>query len=104
MRIEDHYNDNKGKSAWDKMLEDYGPMAVIIFDCLNARKYYERRGKKNGESYDKDTEKMVTYMQHALNTYLNIEDEELCESVEMLYALFVYRTTAKLILGGEYDE
>ena len=104
MRIEEHYNDERGHSTWDKMLNDYGPMAVIIFDCLNARKYFERRGKKDGESYDKDTDKMKTYLQHALNTYIYTEDNEVCESIEMQYALFVYRQTVKLIYGEDCYE
>jgi len=98
VRIEEHYNDGN-KTTWDKMYEDYGPMGVILFDCLSARKYYERRGKKEGESYEKDTEKMLTYMQHALQTYIDVEDPEVAEYIEMQYALMVYRITARLILG-----
>lgn len=60
-----HYNQSERKECWDEMIELFGKDAVLIFDVLNAYKYYYRKGFKDGNSCEQDTEKMRNYMNHA---------------------------------------
>lgn len=60
-----HYNQSKRKECWEEMIDIFGRDAVIIFDCLNAYKYYYRKGLKDGNPCEQDTEKMKNYMDHA---------------------------------------
>lgn len=65
-----HYNQKDRKECWDEMIEIFGKDAVIIFDCLNAYKYYYRKGFKDGNSCEQDAEKMENYMNHARDLML----------------------------------
>lgn len=66
-----HYNQSNRKECWDEMVEIFGKDAVIIFDVLNAYKYYYRKGFKDGNSCEQDAEKMENYMNHARDLMLS---------------------------------
>lgn len=65
-----HYNRSERKECWDEMIELFGEDAVIIFDVLNAYKYYYRKGFKDCNSCEQDAGKMENYMNHARNLML----------------------------------
>lgn len=67
-----HYNLADRKECWEEMREIFGNRCVIIFDVLNAYKYYYRRGSKDGNPKEQDEAKIEAYMNHAkelLKTY-----------------------------------
>jgi hypothetical protein len=57
-----HYN---GTEVIDKMVVDYGPVAVRWFCLLNAVKYRARMGKKPGQSAVTDLRKAKWYEAYA---------------------------------------
>ena len=60
-----HYNKAGRRECWVEMIDIFGADAVIIFDCLNAYKYYYRAGEKEGNPEKQDLEKMENYINHA---------------------------------------
>lgn len=71
-----HYNKDGRKECWDEMIDIFGENAVIIFDVLNAYKYYYRRGLKDGNSKEQDTQKIQNYIRHAEELNKRICDDE----------------------------
>lgn len=61
----DHYNSPERKECWDEMVEIFGAEAVVIFDCLNAYKYFYRAGKKADNPESQDIAKLINYCEHA---------------------------------------
>ncbi len=61
----DHYNSPERKECWDEMVEIFGVEAVIVFDCLNAYKYFYRAGKKANNPESQDIAKLINYCEHA---------------------------------------
>ena len=57
-----HYKTENGRQAIDEMLLLFGKEAVIGFCKCTAYKYMFRRGRKSGESFEVDTEKMQWYL------------------------------------------
>lgn len=90
-----HYNQKDRKECWDEMIEIFGKDAVIIFDCLNAYKYYYRKGLKDGNSYEQDSEKMENYMEHARKCMLSMDIGDGVSTG------FVYRKINKVIEESE---
>lgn len=61
----DHYNEDGRKECWNEMIEIFGADAVVIFDCLNAYKYFYRAGKKTDNPESQDIAKLINYCEHA---------------------------------------
>jgi hypothetical protein len=85
-----HYNESGRKECWDEMVEIFGAEAVVIFDCLNAYKYFYRAGKKSGNPESQDNAKMINYCEHA--KMLVQKNSDMAESRKVLEKLekFVY--------------
>lgn len=72
----EYYSKVNQACCLDSMIERYGLYETAIFCKINAFKYKYRRGNKDGETYESDTEKMQWYM----NMY-NELITEFCEKV-----------------------
>ena len=62
-----HYNQGERKECIVEMQELFGVRFVIDFCIGNCYKYLYRRGQKEGNTYDRDTDKAVWYYNYALN-------------------------------------
>ena len=60
-----HYCQEGKKECIVEMEEKFGARAVIDFCLLNAYKYLYRRGVKEDNSYEQDTEKAKWYYNYA---------------------------------------
>ena len=81
----DHYNSPERKECWDEMVEIFGIEAVVIFDCLNAYKYFYRAGKKADNPESQDIAKLINYCEHAKMLIQNNPD--VAESSKILEKL-----------------
>lgn len=77
----DHYNEDGRKECWDEMVEIFGADAVVIFDCLNAYKYFYRAGKKTDNPESQDIAKMINYCEHAKMLIQNNIDAAECVKI-----------------------
>lgn len=92
-----HYSKSGKPECWDWMIDTFGVDAVIIFDVLNAAKYFYRRGEKDGSPTEEDTEKMNNYMNHAWDLIISHMDEKQPSSSQ------IYHTMLNILEKDEVD-
>ena len=68
-----HYVQDDGPQTWEHMVDKFGLEETAIFCKLNAYKYSDRRGKKPGESVDRENGKIKWYEDKAAELYSKVE-------------------------------